>query len=128
MSRVCEVCEKKTTAGRQYTHRGLPKHKGGVGLKITGITRRVFRPNVQRLRVEFLDGSIRRMKVCTQCIRAGKVKKPMRREIPEGLRQRMAAKEEAKTPAARRLKAKKAGDRRRARRAEAAKRAAAKKA
>lgn len=126
MSRVCEVCDKSTVAGRQYTHRGLPKRTGGIGIKITGITRRTFRPNVQRIRVQELDGAIRRIKVCTKCIRAGKVKKPMRRVIPEGLRARMQAKEEANSPSARRAKAKAAGDRRRARRAEAAKKAAAK--
>ncbi|HBP16248.1 MAG TPA: 50S ribosomal protein L28 [Planctomycetes bacterium] len=126
MARECEVCFKKTTAGRQYTHRGLAKHVGGVGIKITGITRRTFRPNVQKIRVQMANGTVRRMKVCTSCIRAGKVKKPVRREIPEGLKVRMRAKEEAKTPAARKRRAAEAGKRRRERKAVAAKRAAAK--
>ncbi|MGE0711548.1 MAG: 50S ribosomal protein L28 [Planctomycetota bacterium] len=126
MSRECEVCHKRTVAGRQYTHRGLAKHKGGVGIKTTGITARMFVPNVQNLRVQLTDGTVKRGKICTKCIRSGRVRKPMKRDIPEGLRARMVAKEEAKSPAARRVKAKQAGERRRARRAEAKARAAKK--
>lgn len=120
MSRKCDSCGKKTTAGRSYTHRGLAIRVGGVGIKITGITRRTFKPNVQRLRVQHANGAVERQKICTSCIRSGKVKKPMRRDIPEGLRARMRAKEEAKSPAARRAKAIGRCDRRRARRAAAA--------
>lgn len=126
MSRVCEACNKRVTFGNSIATRGLAKYKGGVGIKTTGVTRRRFKPNIQRIRVMEKDGTVRRMKICTKCIRAGKVRKPERREIPEGLRARMRAREEAKSPAARRERAKAAGDRRRKRRAEAAARAAAK--
>lgn len=126
MSRTCESCNKTVVFGSSISHRGLAKYKGGVGIRTTGVTKRRFKPNVQRVRVQLKNGAVRRMKVCTKCIRAGKVKKPDRREIPEGLLNRMRAKEEAKLPAARREKAKAAGDRRRKRRAEAAARAAAK--
>ena len=128
MSRMCDSCGKKTTAGRTYSHRGLAIRVGGIGIKITGISRRTFKPNVQRIRVLQNNGTIEREKICTQCVRAGKVKKPMKREIPDGLLARMQAKADAKSPAARRLKAKAAGDRRRARRAESAARMAKKKA
>jgi len=127
VSRKCDSCGKKTTAGRTYSHRGLAIRVGGVGIKITGITKRTFKPNVQRIRVLQANGTVERQKICTKCVRAGKVKKPMRREIPEGLQARMQAKIDAKSPAARRAKAKAAGDRRRARRAEQAARLAAKK-
>ena len=74
MSRVCELCGKHTAFGRQIARRGLPKSKGGVGLKTTGITRRTFRPNLQKVRV--LDGKrVRRLCVCTACIRSGKIRK-----------------------------------------------------
>ena len=36
--------------GFQYTYRGLAKYKGGVGVKVTGKTKRKFRPNLQRVR------------------------------------------------------------------------------
>jgi large subunit ribosomal protein L28 len=54
--------------------RGLPKKKGGIGLKTTGITHRVFRPNLQRVRV-VEAGRVRRARVCTACIRSGKIRK-----------------------------------------------------
>ena len=121
MSRECESCGKTVAFGNSIATRGLAKYKGGVGIKTTGITRRKFKPNVQRVRVETKEGTVRRARVCTKCIRAGRVKKPFKRVIPEGLRQRMAAKEEAKSPEARRRKAAVAGERRRKRRAEAKK-------
>ena len=127
MPRQCETCGKKTTFGNTIARRGLPKYKGGVGLKTTGINRRRYRPNLQRVRAVVANNAVKRIKVCAKCLRAGKVKKPLRREIPEGLRNRMRAKEEAKSPEARRKLKAQAGERRRKRKAEAAARAAAKK-
>ena len=46
MSRVCEVCGKGPVTGNKVTHRGKAKYLGGVGTKVTGITRRTFRPNL----------------------------------------------------------------------------------
>jgi len=74
MSRVCELCGKKTEVGNQIERRGLAKWKGGVGRKITGKTKRKFKPNLQIVRVK-IGGSVKRMKVCTRCISAGKVVK-----------------------------------------------------
>ena len=74
MSRVCEICGKKTGVGNQIERRGLAKWKGGVGKKITGKTKRKFKPNLQRVRAK-IDGSVKRIKVCTRCISAGKVVK-----------------------------------------------------
>jgi len=60
--------------GNSVTHRGKAKHLGGVGTKITGITRRQFKPNLQRIRVTE-NSSTKRIWVCTQCIRSGAVVK-----------------------------------------------------
>lgn len=77
MARVCDICEKRTRVGGQIARRGLPKKKGGVGLKTTGHTKRKFYPNLQKLQVQ--DGkTVRRMRVCTRCIKSGRVKKPIR--------------------------------------------------
>ena len=74
MSRECELCGKRTAAGRSISRRGLAKSKGGVGKKTTGITKRTFKPNLQRVRI--LDqGRVRRARVCTACIRSGKIRK-----------------------------------------------------
>jgi len=52
MSRVCEICGKKTQVGNQIERRGLAKWKGGVGRKITGKTKRTFKPNLQMVRAK----------------------------------------------------------------------------
>ena len=75
MARVCEVCGKRTESGAQIARRGLPKKKGGIGLRITGHTLRKFKPNIQRVRA-VVDGVPTRVKVCTRCLKAGKVVKP----------------------------------------------------
>lgn len=75
MARVCELCNRKTETGNSISRRGLAKAKGGVGRRITGRSKRKFKPNIQRVRADF-GGTIRRVKVCTRCMKAGKVKKP----------------------------------------------------
>lgn len=71
MSNVCEICGKRPVAGRFYARRGLAKKKGGVGRKITGITKRRFLPNIQVVRIKEPSGRVRRARICTRCLRAG---------------------------------------------------------
>ena len=78
MARVCEVCGKKSQMGNTVETRGKAKYLGGVGTKITGITRRQFKPNLQRVRVTTSGGSNKTMRVCTQCLRSGAVQKVVR--------------------------------------------------
>ncbi len=73
--KICEICGKKPLVGRSIARRGMAKKKGGVGKKITGITRRRFLPNLQKVKARFSNGTVRRIKVCTSCIQAGKVTK-----------------------------------------------------
>ncbi len=61
--------------GNSVAHRGKAKHLGGVGTKITGISRRQFRPNLQKVRVTTPNGTHKSIRVCTQCIRSGAVTK-----------------------------------------------------
>ena len=78
MGMQCPICGKKPGLGNQITRRGKAKYLGGVGRKPTGITRRTFRPNLQRIQVE-VNGTVQRMRVCVQCIRSGRVQRPQRR-------------------------------------------------
>ncbi len=78
MARACEVCGKGFSMGNSVTIRGKQKYLGGVGTKVTGITRRKFKPNLQRLRVTIGRGTNTTMLVCTQCIRGGRVTKLVR--------------------------------------------------
>jgi large subunit ribosomal protein L28 len=50
-----------------------------VGTKVTGITRRKFRPNLQRVHVTTANGTHKTVRVCTQCIRSGAVTKRVHR-------------------------------------------------
>ena len=70
----CDICGKTISFGNSIARRGKAKYLGGVGQKITGITRRKFKPNIQRIRV-LVDGAPKRLHVCTGCIKAGKVTK-----------------------------------------------------
>ncbi len=74
MARVCEFCNKRTEVGNQITRRGLAKAKGGVGRKVTGRSKRTFKPNLQRVRAK-VGGSMRRVRLCTRCLKAGKISK-----------------------------------------------------
>jgi len=87
MARVCEVCGKSVAMGNSVAHRGKAKYLGGVGTKVTGITRRKFRPNLQRVRVTTANGTHKTMRVCTQCIRSGAIAKTVRSspfKLPSG--------------------------------------------
>ncbi len=62
MSRQCAICNKKTVTGRNISH-------------AHNVTSRTWQPNLQRVRA-VVDGTTRRIWVCTRCLRSGKVQKP----------------------------------------------------
>jgi len=78
MAYQCELCGKSPRMGNSVQTRGKAKYLGGVGTKVTGITRRQFRPNLQRVRVTGAEGETKRIRVCTQCIRSGAVTKAVK--------------------------------------------------
>lgn len=55
MARLCPVTGKRTTRGYKYAIRGIAKKKKGIGLKVTGKTRRCFRPNLQTKRFWYAE-------------------------------------------------------------------------
>jgi large subunit ribosomal protein L28 len=61
MSAVCEVCGKHPRVGMRVSH----SHRR---------TKRRWNPNIQRIRA-LVAGTPRRMRVCTSCLKAGKVQK-----------------------------------------------------
>ena len=74
MGKKCEVSGKKTTFGNHVTTRGKAKYLGGVGTKTTGISRRKFEPNLQRIHVWLPNGTTRYVRVATSVIRTGILK------------------------------------------------------
>jgi len=74
----CEFCEKKPSMGNQVETRGKAKYLGGVGTKITGITRREFKPNLQRVKITTPNGTNKYVRICTRCLKAGMVRKAVK--------------------------------------------------
>lgn len=79
MSRTCFFTGRRTTTGRKYARRGKAKYLGGVGRRITGNTKRTFKPNIQRVRA-LIDGKPVRIKVSAKAIKMGLVVKPLKRD------------------------------------------------
>lgn len=63
MAKVCEMCGKKPVTGNNVSH---SHHK----------TKRRWLPNLQRVRA-VIDGVTKRVKVCTNCLKSGKVAKAL---------------------------------------------------
>lgn len=84
MPNRCYFTGKKTSFGKKRAWRGQKIVKGGFGLKPTGIERRTFKPNLQKVNavIEKADGTktAKRVKVSTAAIRQGLVVKPLKRK------------------------------------------------
>jgi large subunit ribosomal protein L28 len=61
MARVCEICGKAPSIGRNVSH-------------ANNKTPRRWVPNLQRVRAS-VDGGTRRIRVCTQCLKSNRVVK-----------------------------------------------------
>ncbi len=62
MSKVCEICGKGPVSGCNVSH-------------ANNHTKRRWLPNLQRVRA-LVDGRTRKIRVCTRCIRSGRIVKP----------------------------------------------------
>ncbi len=75
MSRVCVITGKRPVKGRRIIHKGQSKKSGGIGLQLVKQTKRVFKPNVQRIRVKLPSGQVKRQWVSVKALKAGLVTK-----------------------------------------------------
>ncbi len=78
MGMKCAVTGKKPVKGNHYARRGKAKYLGGVGRKVTGITKRTFKPNLQRIKV-VINGKVKTVRVAVKAIRSGLVQRPVKR-------------------------------------------------
>ena len=74
MSKVCAICSKGVRSGNTVARRGLSKKKGGAGRRILARSKRVFKPNLKKVRA-IVDGSPKRIWVCARCIKSERVQK-----------------------------------------------------
>lgn len=75
MSRICQITGKRPTKGSIIHRKGQSKKSGGIGTHVTKVTKRKFRPNLQRVRVLLPNGQVKRMLVSVKAIKAGKITK-----------------------------------------------------
>ena len=75
MSRICAITGKRPVSGGRIVRKGQTKKSGGIGTHVVKVTKRRFRPNVQRVRVKLPSGQIKRMWVSVKAIKAGLVEK-----------------------------------------------------
>ena len=75
MSRICSVTGKRPIKGNHIWRSGKAKKKGGIGTHVTSITKRKFRPNLQRIRIKTANGGTKRVWVSVKAIKAGLVEK-----------------------------------------------------
>jgi large subunit ribosomal protein L28 len=61
MARICEICGKAPVFGHSISH-------------AHNVTNRRWTPNIQRVKTR-IKGKVRRIKICTRCLRSGKVEK-----------------------------------------------------
>ncbi|MBI4539283.1 MAG: 50S ribosomal protein L28 [Gemmatimonadetes bacterium] len=71
MARICYVCGKVPSTGHNVSH-------------ANNRTKRRWLPNLQRVRIVDPDGAVRRVRVCTSCIRGGKIRKAPARTVRAG--------------------------------------------
>lgn len=74
MSRNCSICGKGTVAGHSVPRKGLPKKKGGAGQHIGVKSKRLFKPNLVKIKA-LIEGKPKSVKICTRCLRTGKIVK-----------------------------------------------------
>jgi large subunit ribosomal protein L28 len=60
----CYVCDKGPSFGHNVSH-------------ANNRTRRVWKPNLQVARI-LVDGTVKKIKVCTRCLKAGKIQRAPR--------------------------------------------------
>ncbi len=63
MATICEVCGRGELVGNNVSHSHLK-------------TRRAWKPNIQRVRA-VVNGEVKRVNVCTRCLRSGKVQRAL---------------------------------------------------
>ncbi len=61
MSRICDVCGKKSMVGNNRSH-------------ALNATKRRFHPNLHKIKAE-IEGKPKNIKICSSCLKADKVRK-----------------------------------------------------
>ena len=77
MGQECAVTGAKPTVGFKYAKRGKAKYLGGVGTKVTGKTKKIIKPNLQKVKA-VINGKVKSVRVTVKAIRSGLVQRPLK--------------------------------------------------
>lgn len=75
MSRICFVTGKTRSKGFSIVRKGQSKKSGGIGTHVVKRSKRLFKPNLQRIRIVLPTGEIKRVWVSVKAIKAGLITK-----------------------------------------------------
>ncbi|MFW2331888.1 MAG: 50S ribosomal protein L28 [Nitrospinota bacterium] len=63
MAKICEICGKKPMFGNNISH-------------AHNVTKRKWNPNLKKVRHQLQNGSVKKITICTQCLKSNKIVKP----------------------------------------------------
>ena len=75
MAQVCVITGRRPVKGSIINRKGQTKKSGGIGTHVTSITKRKFRPNLQKVRIRMANGGTKRVWVSVKALKAGLVQK-----------------------------------------------------
>jgi large subunit ribosomal protein L28 len=75
MGKVCVITGRRPVKGSIINRKGQTKKSGGIGTHVTSITKRKFRPNLQRVRIRMANGGTKRVWVSVKALKAGLIQK-----------------------------------------------------
>lgn len=78
MAKICSITGKRPVKGNSISRSGKAKKKGGIGTHVTGVSKRRFFPNLQRVKV-IIDGEVKYIRVTAKAIKKGLVTKAPKR-------------------------------------------------
>jgi large subunit ribosomal protein L28 len=78
MARICELTGKRPIKGSRIWRSGKAKKSGGIGTHVTGVTKRRFLPNLQRVKA-VVNGQVRYVRVAASAIKKGLIVKAPKR-------------------------------------------------
>ncbi|MDR1173557.1 MAG: 50S ribosomal protein L28 [Puniceicoccales bacterium] len=75
MARICIITGKTRSTGCRIIRKGQSKKSGGIGTHVVKRTKRLFKPNLQHIRILLPSGQVKRVWVAVKAIKAGLVQK-----------------------------------------------------
>ena len=79
MARVCKITGKRPFVGGSISRSGKAKKDGGIGRHVTKVNKRIFAPNLQRVKIIDENGTVKYVRVADSAIKKGLITKAPKR-------------------------------------------------